>query len=161
MNSISKRYYNSNCYTAAQIAEGLLIYFGLYNIKVIRWDGKDSNRFFSKNATIALNSDIYSSTSIEAIEIVCHEVGHSVQCSKDSFLFKMRNIVKHVSWELLLLGGIVFALGCFLSFLPAIKIGAFVVLLDVFGWLITLPVEFGANKIAIKALTESGLCSQF
>lgn len=142
--------------TGAQVARRILDRFGLQDVQVKATQGTLSDHYDPKKREVHLSEGIYSRSSLAAMAIAAHEVGHAVQHARDYSFLKFRHA---------LAGPVQF--GSWLAF-PLIIIGLLVAspgLMDagiilfsavVLFHLVTLPVEFNASRRAIQVLTTDG-----
>ncbi|EIA23085.1 hypothetical protein SFB3_316G6, partial [Candidatus Arthromitus sp. SFB-3] len=106
---------------------------------------------------LRLSQEVYFGTSIAAVGIASHEVGHAIQHNVSYTPLILRNaIVPAVnfgagfSW-------ILFLLGLIMGIKPLLTIGIVLFSLTVIFQLVTLPVEFNASNRAIKSIKNMGL----
>ena len=146
---------SSQGYTAAQIARKILDDNGLSYVGIELSPSKGLSDHFDPRANVVrLSSEVYNSTSIAAIGIAAHEIGHAIQYSEEYAPIKIRNAIIPVTnigskaaIPLLLLG-LIFSI-------PQIAfLGVLAYSLAVAFQLVTLPVEFNASKRAISILDE-------
>ena len=111
---------------------------------------------------IRLSDSVYSSTSVAAIGVACHEAGHAVQYARNYGPIKLRaaiipltNIGSKLAMPLILIGILLGFLGNFSYFLVDLGIAAFG--LSLVFQLITLPVEFNASRRAIATIENTGI----
>ncbi len=147
--------------TASQVARTFLDNAGLQDVQIVRVGGQLTDHYNPKTKTLALSEDVCDSTSIAALGIACHEVGHAIQFKQDYLPVKIRNILvpicnfgSNLMWVLLCMGFLFFYIFTTPIFLY-IGIGVFAlfVLLN----LVTLPCEFNASKRALILLEDSGM----
>lgn len=143
--------------TGAQAAEMLLRSQGVYDVRVERVGGNLTDHYDPKTNVIRLSDGVYSSSSVAAVGIACHEAGHALQYAKNYAPIKFRmalvpvcNIASRFAIPLIILGII-------LSFfeLAYIGIGAFA--LSTVFQLVTLPVEFNASRRAMNIIKEQNI----
>ena len=132
--------------TGAQIARRMLDDNGLTHVQVNCVAGTLTDHYDPRTQTVSLSEGIYSSTSVSAAAVACHECGHAVQhavgyapMSVRSALVPLANFGSS-AWLVLLLIGI--ALNISGLVLLAVIIYGFAVLFQV----VTLPVEFNASR---------------
>lgn len=151
-----KKYSSVYCgVTGAEAAERVLRQNGVYGVTIERVSGKLTDHFDPRTNIIRLSEDVYSSSSISAVGVACHEAGHAVQYAKNYAPIKLRaaiipvtNIGSTLALPIVILG--------FLFSLPALSLaGVFLFGFAVLFQLITLPVEFNASRRAIDAI-EAG-----
>lgn len=149
--------------TAAEVAREILDNNGLTNISIEHVDGHLTDHYDPKNEKIALSDSVYNSTSIAAVGVACHEVGHALQDAAGYPPAKLRHVLVPVInfgsralWPLVIFGFIFNIFGSVDGVVGIIFISAglgFYGLSLIFS-LITLPTEFDASKRALKILKE-------
>lgn len=146
---------NNTGLTGAQIARLILDRNNLSNISVEYTKGHLTDHYDPRKKVIKLSSDVYGGSSIAAMSVAAHEVGHALQHSENYLPLVVRNTIvpvvnlgSNLVWLLILLG--------FLIDYFFIELGIFVFLGVVIFHLITLPVEFNASRRALVQL-ENGI----
>ncbi len=160
VNSTFKKYskiYSSRGQTAAEVARQILDSNGLYDIDIVHVNGNLTDHYDPKRQIIALSSTVYDSTSVGAIGVAAHEVGHAIQYAKGYIPIKIRMLVLPVAqlgshiWIWLFILGLLFSV-------PVLRdIGIILFAAIVLFQLITLPVEFNASNRAIKTIEQQGI----
>ncbi len=149
--------YSKSGYTGAQAALAVLRYYGINDVRVEQCSGKLSDHYDPKNKVIRLSEGVFSSTSIAAIGIACHEAGHAAQHATAYIPIKIRNSILPVC-QIGSYAGIPLAfIGMILSFEPLIFGGLLLYSFIMLFQLATLPVEFNASTRAISVIEETGL----
>ncbi len=149
--------YSKSGYSGAQAAAAVLKYYGINDVRIEQCSGKLSDHYDPKSNVIRLSEGVYSSTSIAAIGIACHEAGHAAQHASDYLPIKIRNSVLPVC-QIGSYAGIPLAfLGMLLSFEPLIFIGLLLYSFIMLFQLVTLPVELNASTRALAVIEETGL----
>lgn len=143
--------------TGAQAAQQVLAYYGINDVTIRPIAGKLTDNYNPKTKVLSLSQSNFSGTSIAAVGVACHEVGHAIQHATDYYPIKVRSALVPVanigSWV-----GIPLALaGYVMSFHPLVSIGLMLYSLIAIFQFVTLPVEFNASSRAIKAIEEQGL----
>lgn len=119
--------------------------------------GKLSDHYDPRTNVIRLSEAVYSSTSIAAIGVACHEAGHAAQYANSYLPIKIRNAILPVC-RIGSYAGIPLAfLGLILSFQPLVSIGLFLYAFIMLFQLATLPVELNASRRALSVIEETGL----
>ena len=143
--------------TGAQAAQQVLSYYGINDVTIRPIAGNLTDNYNPKTKVLSLSQSNYSGTSIAAVGVACHEVGHAIQHSTDYYPIKVRSALVPVA-NIGSMAGIPLALlGYFLGFHPLVTIGLMLYSLIAIFQFITLPVEFNASNRAIKAIEEMGL----
>lgn len=145
--------------TAVEIARMFLDFAGLQDVQIIKVRGHLTDYYNHRKRTLALSESTYNSSSISALGVACHEVGHALQFKTRylpimirNFLVPIVNFVQHFVWILLLFGFAVFYTTTNPIWLwIALAVFASSTLIH----LITLPVEYNASKRALQLLEDS------
>lgn len=160
LQSTFKKYsqvYSRHGVPAHVIARQILDSYGLYDVTVMRVDGKLTDHYDPRTNIVALSDSTFSSTSVAAIGVAAHEVGHAVQYNKNYLPIKIRSVFVPVaqigskSWILF------FLLGMFMGLSVFVDIGVVLFGLVVLFQLLTLPVEFNASRRAINVIGQQNL----
>lgn len=149
---------------ASEVARLFLDHAGLQDIKVVRVKGHLTDYYNHKDKVLALSDSVHDSTSVSAIGVACHEVGHALQYKTKYAPIMLRNLVVHMCnfannmlWILIFLGFIFYYLPIGNVFL---WLGVGVFALSVLLNLITLPVEYNASRRATQILLDSTILTQ-
>lgn len=146
---------NSRGLTGETAARRILDANGLYNVGIEHISGELSDHFDPRANVVRLSDSTYASSSVAAVGVAAHEVGHAIQYAKGYTPMKVRsavipltNIGSTLSYPLVLIG-LVFqsALGELF-----INLGIILFLTVVFFQFATLFVEFNASSRAMKTL---------
>ncbi len=117
---------------------------------------KDSNGFYYKDDTIALTPEVYNGSSILAICVAAHEAGHALQFSKrDTPLIKLKLFSNATSF-MVVVSAIVVILYLLLKTDTWLLIATLCVITALATRLVLLPIEFGASRIALYELSNTG-----
>ena len=121
--------------------------------------GHLTDHYDPRSRILHLSEEVYNGTSVAALGIAAHEVGHAIQHSRLYSPLMLRNIVYPVcnvgtvaAWPL-------FFVGLILSMPLLLKVGIVLFALAVFFTVLTLPVEFNASSRAMRALAHGGYLS--
>lgn len=153
-----QRYLSRSGFTGAQVAEKILHYNGIYDVRIGRVAGNLTDHYDPRNKVLNLSDSVFSSTSVAAIGVAAHECGHAIQ-DKESYsplriratLVPVANFGAKLAWPIIVLG-IIFSYSQ-----PLINFGIILFACVVLFQLVTLPVEFDASRRAVKVLNESGI----
>ncbi len=149
--------YSKSGYSGAQAALAVLRHYGITDVRIEQCSGKLSDHYDPRAKVIRLSEGVYSSTSIAAIGIACHEAGHAAQHASDYLPVKLRNLILPVC-KIGSYAGIPLAmLGLVLSFEPLIFAGILLYSFIMLFQLATLPVEFNASSRAIACIEQMSL----
>jgi len=108
---------------------------------------------------VRLSDTTHNSTSIAALGVVAHEIGHAIQDKEKYAPLVVRNAVVPVAQLGSSLSWIIFIIGLLMVSQILIRIGIVVFSAFVFFTLVTLPVEFNASSRAKKLLSSMGMPS--
>lgn len=146
--------------TGAQVARMLLDRFGLSSVPVNRVPGNLTDHYDPRDRTLSLSDSVYSSSSIAAVGVAAHEVGHAIQHSEGYAPLMFRNrmapavgLVSNMAIPLFFLGFLM--RGQFLM-----NLGIVLFLGAIVFHLVTLPVEYNASSRAITILNGTGALAQ-
>lgn len=141
--------------TGGEVARRLLHEKGIYDVVVEETPFHLGDHYDPSAKVLRLSPEVYRGTSIAALGVAAHEVGHAIQHHEGYVPLNLRaavypivNIGSHLYFPLILLGFIFRSLNL-------IYLGIFAFLAILFFQLITLPVEFNASRRAL-ALLEGG-----
>ncbi len=150
--------------TASELAKKLLDQAGIKGVDVVKINGSMTDCYDPRHKVVKLSSTTYDSSSISALGVCAHEVGHALQDANKSFLFRLRialvpvvNFLSRMFIPLVLLGSIlsfavqIEAVGFYITWAAVIMYGASMIF-----YLVTLPLEHDASKKALQMLRETG-----
>ena len=152
--------HNSRGLTGYEAASRLLSSCGVTGVRIERVSGSYTDHFDPRTNVIRLSDEVYSSTSIAAVGVACHEAGHAVQHAQGYFPNKVRSVILPVanigsklSWFFIIAGLVASAMQ------PLLYIGIALFSASVLFTVATLPVEFNASSRALKVIRETGMLS--
>ena len=145
--------------TGAEVAEKMLRENNVHNVKITHVKGRLTDHFNPQTMTVNLSDSVYSSRSIAAAAVACHECGHAIQHAQGYAPLVMRSalvpIVQFAStmatW--VILAGI--ALMTFSGNTTVCWIGIAMIAMSALFSIVTLPVEYNASRRAIEWLESS------
>lgn len=156
VNSSFKKYSKvsvRNGLTGARAARKILDANGLQHVKIERVRGSMTDHFDPRTNTVRLSETVHDVSSVAAIGVAAHEVGHAIQHAKQYFPIKVRMSVIPMTKVGSMLSMPIFLLGLLLAnemfLLFGIVLFSFVTLFQ----LVTLPVEFNASRRALATLS--------
>ena len=142
--------------TGAGVARMLLDRFGLSYVPVNPIAGSLTDHYNPANRTLSLSESVYGSSSIAAIGVAAHEVGHAIQHSQSYWPLLFRNnivpVVNLASNAALPL----FFLGLMTGGSTLMTVGIVLFCGALVFHLVTLPVEYNASSRAIALLRQTG-----
>lgn len=143
--------------SGAQVAREILDRNGLNHVRVEHVRGNLTDHYDPRSKVVRLSDNVYRGSSIAAVSVAAHEVGHAMQHDEGYFPLVIRsnlapiaNLGSRLVWIFIILG---FLVSPFL-----IDVGIALFLAAVLFQIVTLPVEFNASKRALVQL-ENGITS--
>jgi len=147
---------NSRGLTGQMAARQILDANGLYNVSIEHISGELSDHYDPRANVVRLSDSTFNSTSVAAVGVAAHEVGHAVQYATGYSPMKLRsavipltNIGSTLSYPMVILG---LVLGNSYVGDMLINAGIFLFLAVVLFQFATLFVEFNASARAMKTL---------
>jgi len=143
--------------TGREAARAILTSYGLGSMPIKPIAGQLTDHYDPQSRSLSLSEPVYDSTSIAAIGVAAHEVGHAVQHATGYKPLALRNSIVPVvnltnmaSWPLFLMGLIA-------GNSRLMNIGILLFVGVVAFHLVTLPVELDASRRALKVLSSNGM----
>jgi Zn-dependent membrane protease YugP len=151
--------YASRGVTAESVARMLLDRFRLNNVRIERVRGELTDHYDPRGKVLRLSDSVGGSSSIAAIGVAAHEVGHAIQDGEGYSPLRIRNMLVPVA-NLGSNGAIIlFMIGLFMGMGPLMNLGIAFFAGAVLFHIITLPVEFDASSRALGLLSSTGVLS--
>lgn len=145
--------------TGAEVAEKMLRDNNIHNVMVTHVAGALTDHFNPQNMTVNLSDSVYSSRSIAAAAVACHECGHAVQHAQGYAPLAMRSaLVPVVSFSSRIATWVIIA---GIALLAATDnavvcwIGIALIAMSALFSIVTLPVEYNASQRALEWLESS------
>ena len=142
--------------TGADVARYILNQNGLHDVPIERISGQLSDHYDPRSRVVRLSAEVYGSTSLAALGVAAHEVGHAIQHDTGYLPLYVRNTVIPVTQFGSYLSMPLFFLGLIMSSAPLVKVGILLFAAIVFFQIVTLPVEFNASSRALATLGSEG-----
>jgi uncharacterized protein len=143
--------------TGAQAALEMLRGAGISDVQVVPTRGFLSDHYNPANKTLALSEATYSSNSVAAVGVACHEAGHALQHARNykplylrSALVPTANIGSTGAY-------IVIIAGMLFHSANLVYLGALLFSGVLLFQIVTLPVEFDATARAKRLAVENGI----
>lgn len=145
--------------SGAQVARGLLDSQGLSAVPIETTPGSLSDHYDPRSRVLRLSPEVYNGSSVAALGVAAHEVGHAIQhnegygpLSLRNSVFPVANLGSNLAIPLILLG-------MFLNFANLTLFGIIAFSFAVLFQIVTLPVEFNASGRAMTLLQQQGYIS--
>jgi Zn-dependent membrane protease YugP len=152
--------YNRRGMTGQEVARFILDKNGLYNVRIEHVSGSMTDHYDPRTNVVRLSDTVYGSTSVAAIGVAAHEVGHAIQHSVGYFPIKVRSAIIPVTQVASQLSMPLLLIGLIFNFSNLITLGILFFGLAVLFQLVTLPVEFNASGRALRILEYGQLLDE-
>lgn len=143
-------------YTGQDVARLILKDKGINDVQVEMGQGMLSDHYDPKAKIVRLSPDNYSNSSIAAVSIAAHEVGHAIQHAENYGGIALRNTILpaaiisgHLAWVVIMIGLFTFPA---IFYLGIAMLGVIALFQTV-----TLPVEFNASSRAMSLLSDMNI----
>ena len=146
-----------NRYSGYNVARMLLDDAGLYDVQIETVRGKLSDHYDPTKRILRLSSGIYNGTSVAALGVAAHEVGHAIQHKEKYSALIFRNSIAPAVNFASSMSWLLFIAGIILNFSGLTTVGILLFSAVVVFQLVTLPVEFIASSRALKLLEQRGI----
>ena|GEM_PF-2973211 len=149
--------------TGKDIAFAALEVYSLDEVSIASTPNKESNAYSIKDNTLILSEDVLESSSIYALAVVSHEVGHAREHKKGSFALALWYALVHFERFTCFLILPLFAVGLVLSLIHAttllgtvmLNVSTLFTFIAIFNRILNLPNEMRATDNGIEMLTQS------
>ena len=143
--------------TGYDAARHILDMNGLQNVAIEHIAGNLTDHYDPRSNTVRLSDSVYGSSSVAAIGVAAHEVGHAVQHAVGYTPIKVRNAIvpvvnlcSQLAMPLFILG-LIFSSSLFML----TDVGIILFSAAVLFHIVTLPVEINASRRALSTLESS------
>ncbi|WP_199621067.1 zinc metallopeptidase [Paenibacillus alkalitolerans] len=145
--------------TGYEAARRMLDHNGLHDVAIERVRGRLTDHYDPIHRVVRLSEPVYDYSSISAVSVACHEVGHAIQ---HKFAYPML-VLRHRMFPLVSfasgLAPIMLIAGFLMSLSGLILAGIIFFSAAVAFQLVTLPVEFNASSRARELMVSEGFIS--
>jgi Zn-dependent membrane protease YugP len=148
---------NRSQLTGAEAAQRLIRTGGLYEVRVEAVSGKMSDHYDPRSKVLRLSQGVYQKSSVAAVAIAAHELGHAMQDQEGYFPLRLRSTMIPVVNIGSTLGWLFIILGIFMQWTGLAWLGVIVFSAGALFAMATLPVELNASARAKKLLVQSGI----
>ena len=148
---------NSDNAPGLVVAKQIFANTSLQAIPVERVSGNLTDHFDPGANVVRLSDSTARQTSVAAMAVAAHELGHVQQYQDGSAMIKARGFLLPALKFSPTLSYLALFMGFFFNMTGLIWVGIFFFALMVLFSLLTIPVEFNASSRAIKLLDEAGL----
>lgn len=151
---------NTRGVSGAQMAAYILKQNNISDVKIGQISGSLTDHYSPSDKTLRLSEPVYGKTSVAAVGVAAHEVGHAIQHNTSYGPLVLRSTLVPVAnigsaaGPALAVAGIVASIGI-LYYAGLILFGGAVLF-----YVVTLPVEFNASMRAVKIMEGSNIFSK-
>ncbi|GAB4254792.1 MAG: zinc metallopeptidase [Thermoleophilia bacterium] len=143
--------------SGAEAARRLLDANGLSHVSIEITGGRLDDHYDPRTKVLRLSQPVGARSSLAALGVAAHEVGHAVQDAQEYAPMRIRGAVVPVANLGSSLGIILFIVGIFMAVPALTNLGIVLFSGMVFFTLVTLPVEFDASRRALVMLRDQGV----
>lgn len=143
--------------TGEQAARRILNANGLYDIAIRPVGGKLSDHYDPRTKVVNLSNDVFYGSTIAAVGVAAHEVGHAIQHQVGYAPIKIRMALVPVTNFGSTLSMPMILIGLLLGSQPLMNLGIVCFSLMALFQLVTLPVEFNASRRALNIIEADGI----
>ncbi len=143
--------------TGAQAAQRLISAGGLYGVQIQAIPGQLTDNYDPRTKVLNLSQGVANGSSVAALAIAAHELGHALQDAQDYFPLRFRSALVPAVSIGSNLGWILIFIGLFLQITQLAWLGVLIFAGGAVFALATLPVELDASARAKRLLFDSGI----
>lgn len=143
--------------TGREMAEKLMLSSDVRGVRVSAIQGSLTDHYDPSSKVLRLSEPVFNKTSVAAVGVAAHEMGHAIQDKIGYAPLVLRSILVPVANIGSSLGPTMAFAGLFFSISILINVGIILFSGAVLFYLITLPVEIDASRRALKILQGTSL----
>ena len=148
---------NSRNLTGAEVAARILQTNGIHDVKVEPIAGTLTDHYDPRSKRVRLSQGNFGGTSVAALGVAAHEVGHAMQDAQGYMPMRLRAGLVPVASLGSSMGPYIAMGGLMLGMSGMVTVGIVLFAAAVLFQLVTLPVEFDASRRAITQLDSLGI----
>lgn len=141
-------------------AQAILDAKGVEGVGIEMVQGVMSDHYDPRAKMLRLSPDVHNGSSLSAVGIAAHEVGHALQDSTSYGALRLRNGIVPFASKGSQFAMVLIMAGAFMQNRALLLGGAGLMSLNVIFQLVNLPVEFNASSRAKSILLEQGIITQ-
>ncbi|MEG1351199.1 MAG: zinc metallopeptidase [Bacilli bacterium] len=145
---------SKNKLSGFEVARKILDENGLKNIYVTETAGVLTDHYDPTRKVVRLSQANFNGTTISAIAVSAHEVGHAIQDKNNYIFLKIRSFIFPITSFASKFGYFVITIGFIFGLTNVAWIGIGLLLFVLLFQLVTLPVEINASKNALEYLKK-------
>ena len=143
--------------TGADAAQRLIQAGGLSGVQIEGIAGNMTDNYDPRDKVLRLSQGVYASSSVAALAIAAHELGHAMQDKEEYFPLRLRSAIVPAVNVGSYLGWILIIIGILLQITQLAWLGVLVFSGGALFALATLPVELNASARARQLLSQTGI----
>lgn len=142
--------------TADEMAREMIAKYGTsFNLTPVEaTSGMLTDHYDPSKNIVNLSEGVYGNTSVSALAVAAHEIGHVMQFQKGYEILKVRNLILPAAQLGSSLAPIIVIVGLIFGLSPLCYVGAFLFGAVLLFQLVTLPMELNASKRGLAMLKE-------
>lgn len=141
--------------SAEQVAAALLARSGS-SVRIEPVSGKLTDHFNPKTGTVGLSQAVYGSSSISAVAVAAHEIGHVMQYEEHYAPIRFRNAILPAANLGSTIAPYIVIVGLIMSSFNLAMLGVVLFGAMLLFQVVTLPVELNASRRALRMLEDGG-----
>lgn len=150
--------YASSGVTAANMAERMLSEHGS-SVQVTMIPGSLTDNYNPRTGLVSLSESTYGSTSVAALAVAAHEIGHVMQHQEGYIPIRIRNAILPAASIGSTAAPYIVILGAIMGSYNLAMIGVYLFLAMLIFQIVTLPVELNASSRGLEMLESGGYIS--
>lgn len=151
---------SKNKLSGFETAKKILQKNNLEKMYIVETQGTLTDHYDPKTKVVRLSHEVFDGNSISSIAVAAHECGHAIQDKNKNTFMRIRSfLVPFVNFSTKM-GYIVILLGAILGMFQLIYFGIILLMIILLFQLVTLPVEIGASRDALKYLEDYNILTK-
>lgn len=155
-----KKINNNKQMSGQEIARMILDQNGLSDVHVVSVNGNLTDHYDPNRKVVKLSNDIFHGTTIAAMAVAAHEVGHAIQDKENYHFMRIRSTLVPFVNFVTYLGYFSIFISLLAGLTGYLMLGILVLVSTLVFQLVTLPVEFNASARAQKELEKYHLVNK-
>lgn len=130
------------------------------SVRLTSVQGRLTDHYNPKTQTVGLSTAVYGQSSVAALAVAAHEIGHVMQHEEGYAPIKLRNAVLPLAQFGSFAGPVIVIAGAFMQAFGLAMIGVYIYAAVLLFQFVTLPVELNASTRAMEMLASGGYISR-
>lgn len=149
-----KNILNQNNISGVEVAHKLLEDNKLDNVYVVEIPQILNDHYDYNRKVVRLSKEVFNENTISSLVVSAQQCAYAIQDKNNNFLIKLKNILVPLIKVVIIFSYVLIIIGAMASMMDALNLGVSLIIICLVYELIMLPVEFNANKIALKELKK-------